>query len=37
MRENRSRNRRTLFLAVTVLIVLLLVIGECILLVGPIQ
>jgi len=37
MREKRSRNRRILFLAVAVLIVLSLVIGECIQLVGPVQ
>jgi hypothetical protein len=37
MRERRIRNRRILFLAVTVLIVLSLVIGECCLLVVPVQ
>jgi hypothetical protein len=37
MGEKRSRNPRTLFLAVAVLIVLSLVAGECILLAGPVQ
>jgi predicted nucleic acid-binding Zn ribbon protein len=37
MREKRIRNRRILFLAVAVLIVLSLVIGECCLLVVPVQ
>jgi hypothetical protein len=37
MRKKRSRNRRILLLAVATLIVFSLVIGECILLVGPIQ
>jgi predicted nucleic acid-binding Zn ribbon protein len=37
MRDKRSRNRRILFLAVAMLIVLSLVIGECCLLVGPAQ
>ena len=37
MREKRSRNRRILFLALAVLIVLSLVIGECCLLVVPVQ
>ena len=37
MREKRIRNRRILFLVVAVLIVLSLVIGECCLLVVPVQ
>jgi hypothetical protein len=37
IRERRSRNRRILFLAVVMLIVLSLVIGECCLLVVPLQ
>ena len=37
MRQKRSRNRRMLLLAMVALIVFSLVIGECILLIGPIQ